>query len=92
LAGKCVTGGRLNLRKALESGPPSLQVRVDAGAQIHISLIGLASHSYVLQASSNLFNWFPLQTNQASSNGLATFSDSPTSAGPMRFYRAFALP
>jgi subtilisin family serine protease len=91
LAGKCVTGGRLDLLKALQSGPPSLVADSQAASQFHATLVGAPAQSYVIEVSSNLLNWSPLLTNQTSSDGRWTFSDS-TVRFNIRFYRAIAVP
>jgi len=88
LAGKCLTGGRLNLRKALEAGPPFLQVGSYSGFQFQATLIGVPGQTYVLEASSNLVSWFPLLTNQTSNNGVWGFTDAAVSGSSQRFYRA----
>jgi hypothetical protein len=45
----------------------------------------------VIQGSSDLRAWVPLQTNTVS-NGLLHYSDPQSAAVPHRFYRALLLP
>ena len=52
---------------------------------------GTAGKSYVLQASTDLFNWTPLNTNVASSNYFNLTDPAPGSFR-YRFYRAVQLP
>lgn len=49
------------------------------------------SQSYVIDVSSNLFNWVPLRTNQAP-NGMFDFIDAGAAAEARRFYRTRLLP
>lgn len=89
-AGKCVTGGRLNLRRALDnvsvaaSGTPPLP--------IHLQMTGVPLHPYVLLASANLSNWSPLATNLAGTDGLWFFTDFQSTNLPQRFYRGIPGP
>jgi len=88
LAGKCVTGGRLNLRKALSppiqltsiSAPGSLpyQLRVSAGP----------NRSCVVESSTNLTNWLPIHTNTTSAAGTFDYSASAATNSPRYFFRA----
>jgi subtilisin family serine protease len=87
LAGKCVTGGRLNLRKALSppirlsvSGFPALKVTVSAGP----------NRSCVLQKSHDLVHWTAVATNTTSSAG--TFSFFDRARHDRGFYRVVSNP
>ena len=86
LAGKCVTGGRLNLKKALN--PPiwlSPVATTNAGAfQLHLATG--ANRTCVLQASPDLTTWTAIYTNITSTNG--TFDYTNTLGSPQQFYRA----
>lgn len=74
----------------LESNlPPSFTV-VKSNAAVQISLGGQIGTSYVIQTSTNLTNWANW-TTQYDSTGTISISDS-TTTGPVRFYRAVALP
>jgi subtilisin family serine protease len=88
LAGKCATGGRLNLRKALSppvqltsvSAPGALpyQLRVSAGP----------NRSCVIESSTNLTNWLPIHTNTTSAAGTFDYADSASTNAPRYFFRA----
>lgn len=91
LNGKCRTGGRLNLRKALRTirvtalspgNAPPFQLRVDGGV----------NRLCVVEASTNLVNWFAVSTNTCSTNGIFDFVDTTSPAGPQRFYRVSGTP
>src|SRR5207249_3678403 len=70
LAGKCVTGGRLNLRKALDNGRPTLVALAYTNAQFRLRLLGAPTTTFVIKSSTNLTAWFPIYTNQTSSSGI----------------------
>jgi subtilisin family serine protease len=91
LAGKCMTGGRLNLRKALTpirlTGIPSAG---DGPFQLHLS--ATTNLTCVIQVSSNLASWFPIFTNTTSSDGTFDFTDLQSTNLALRFYRAVTSP
>ena len=90
LAGKCVTGGRLNLKKALN--PPiwlASAAAANTGAfQLHLSTG--ANRQCVLQMSTNLISWTPVYTNTTFTNGTLDFTN--TIGAPRQFFRAVATP
>jgi len=90
LAGKCVTGGRLNLKQALN--PPIWLASVasaNAGAfQLHLSTG--ANRECVIQMSTNLTSWTSIYTNLTSANG--TFDFTNLIGSPRQFFRAVATP
>jgi hypothetical protein len=53
---------------------------------------GPSGASVIIQASTNLQTWIPLQTNQLNGNGLFYFSDPQFPANVQRFYRALLSP
>jgi hypothetical protein len=55
--------------------------------QFQFTLLGLANVSYILDFSSNLLNWMPLQTSSPS-----LFMDPASSNYPAGFYRARPAP
>ena len=93
LAGKCVTGGRLNLKDALSPRPSLSGVRTTSPGTIAILLRkGAPDQSYALQFSENLSNWISITTNTASGLGRTDFI-ATTEAGPKQgFYRAVEAP
>jgi|GEM_PF-1868719 len=91
LSGKCATGGRLNLRKALT--PIRLTGVAATGNgpfQLHVS--ATTNLALVIQASTNLAGWFPIFTNTTSAGGTFDFTDNQSTNWPQRFYRAVASP
>lgn len=95
LAGKCVTGGRLNLRKALSPpislafhamldfmGQPTAQWRVSAGP----------NRNFVVEASTDLTAWSAVFGGTTSAAGTADFFDPLAANLPRRFYRVLAEP
>jgi subtilisin family serine protease len=86
LAGKCLTGGRLNLSKALN--PPiwlSSVASSEAGIfQLHLATG--ANRQCIIQASPDLSHWTPIYTNTTSVNG--TFDFTNTVGAPGQFFRA----
>ena len=73
----CVSGGRLNLRKALqvELLPPSLKAN-RAGGELVVALSGNPGRAYVFEASTNLASWFPLTTNLSDLKGICSLTNS----------------
>lgn len=95
LAGKCATGGRLNLRKALSppislafhsmlnfQGQPTARWRVSAGP----------ARNFVVEASTNLTTWSSVYGGTTSAAGTADFFDPLAANHPQRFYRVVAEP
>jgi subtilisin family serine protease len=90
LAGKCVTGGRLNLAKALN--PPIWLTSVattDAG-RFQLRLSTGANRECVIQTSTDLAGWTPVYTNTTAPDGTFDFTNSLGS--PAQFFRAVAAP
>jgi len=84
-AGKCVSGGRLNLRKVLDA--PAIALNT-SNTVVHVCVTGTAGHRYVLAATTNLHSWAAVATNAAGSDGRWTFTEPIEAHRPMRFYRA----
>lgn len=94
LAGHCVSGGRLNLRKALgvpQSAPVLRATVASAGGDLVILLAGVPGRDYVIEASTNLSNWWPISTNATGFNGFSNVTNGPTATGG-QFYRAYLVP
>jgi subtilisin family serine protease len=91
LTGKCVTGGRLNLRKALT---PIRLTGFATGTndpfQLHLS--ATTNLTCVIQVSTDLVSWSSLYTNTTSSAGTFDCADAQSTNFPQRFYRAVASP
>ena len=88
LAGKCLTGGRLNLSKALNppiwlSSPPTAH-----SGTIQLHLATGANRTCVIQASSDLMQWTSIYTNTTSANGTLDYTNAIT--GPGQYFRATA--
>jgi subtilisin family serine protease len=92
LQGKCVTGGRLNLRRALDNGKPTLILRGYGNGQCQLRLLGPPGTTLIVQHSANLSGWVSFATNQTSSSGVLDLSDSTAGLAPSRCYRAFIAP
>ena len=86
LAGKCLTGGRLNLKKALN---PPIQLAAELGAKtgtFQLRLSTGANRQCVIQVSPDLVAWTSIYTNTTSTNGTLDFTNA--TASPVRFFRA----
>ena len=88
--GKCVTGGRLNLLKALDR--VSVAASWEPPLPLQLQLTGVPDHSYVLLASTNLAAWMPIATNAAGPDGRWFFKDLQSTNLPQRFYRGIPGP
>jgi subtilisin family serine protease len=91
LAGKCVTGGRLNLRKALTPIRLTGFAAANNGPfQLHLS--AATNLTCVIQVSADLAGWLPVFTNTTSPSGTFDFTDNQSTNSPRRFYRAVVSP
>jgi subtilisin family serine protease len=92
LSGKCVTGGRLNLHKAL-SPPISLTATPTvSGTPFQLRLSGGPNRTCVIEVTTNLTSWTPIFTNTTSTNGTFDFIDNQSTNTTRRFYRAVSSP
>jgi subtilisin family serine protease len=91
LAGKCVTGGRLNLRKAL-SPPIYLSGTAASGGLFELHVSCGPNRTCVIEVSTNLANWSPVFTNTTSTNGTFDYTDLQSTNLTRRFYRASSTP
>ena len=92
LAGKCVTGGRLNLRRALS---PPLQLTPFSGAgnlPFALRVNGGPNRTCIVEVTTNLASWLPLVTNTTSADGTFECTDDQSTNAVRRFYRAVAAP
>jgi subtilisin family serine protease len=91
LAGKCVSGGRLNLWRALS---PAVRLTVTPAAQggpFPLRVTAGPHRECVVERSAFLGNWLPVFTNTTDAAGVFEFTDGPGGSG-VRFYRAVAAP
>lgn len=115
LVGKCVSGGRLNLRKALGVAvsapvlrasftPPSDpfvlwpesiadghedgDAATSPGGSFVLWVSGNPGRSYVVEASTNLWEWSPVSTTLTGLTGSAILTNGFSANAASRFYRA----
>ena len=91
LAGKCRTGGRLNLQKMLRTILVTAAPATN-GAPFQLRVSGGLNRTCTVEATTNFASWTPLTTNTVSTNGTFDFDDSLATNLPQRFYRATASP
>jgi len=89
LRGKCLTGGRLNLRKALNPDMV-LSAQAGQGGGLQFELSTGPSRQCIIQSSGDLVNWTSVYTNMTDTNGLFVFTN--TSVSPNQFFRASTVP
>lgn len=89
LAGKCLTGGRLNLRKALSR--PLVSALSDTSNPVHLRVLAGPNRSCVVESSADLASWTPVITNTTSASGYFDFNPNPDSS-THRFYRTQCAP
>jgi subtilisin family serine protease len=90
LAGKCFTGARLNLLKALS--PPLRLESLVAGDTLQVRVFSNPNRECTIERSTNLLQWAPVFTGSTSAAGELEFEDPlPQGNGP-RFYRSTAAP
>jgi subtilisin family serine protease len=92
LEGKCVTGGRLNLRSALSPTINLSPISMAAGAPVQLLLSAGPRRSCVIQVSTDLKSWSPVYTNTTADDGTFDFTDSQSTNSAQRFYRATSSP
>lgn len=92
LNGKCVTGGRLNLRKALSSPIQLRTVSLAGTLPFQLQVATNPNRSFVIEASTNLVNWSPIVTNTTSASGTFDYIDSGSSGPTGRYFRAVSTP
>jgi subtilisin family serine protease len=92
LAGKCRTGGRLNLYNALV--PPirlsAMPALIPGLQRFRVSSSPL--RKCVVQSSPELASWSPVLTNITGVTGTFEFTEAPATNSAARFYRAVDLP
>ncbi|MGC9941132.1 MAG: S8 family peptidase [Verrucomicrobiota bacterium] len=91
LAGKCRTGARLNIGKALRT----LDVGVlpaAGGTRFQMRVSGGLNRTCVVEASSDLASWSPVFTNTTSADGTFDYTVNVAAGQPYQFFRATASP
>ena len=91
LAGKCRTGGRLNLARALRTVDVSV-IPTPGGNPFQMRVSGGLNRTCVVEATIDLVNWSPVFTNTTSADGTFNYTDTQSADQPMRFFRASATP
>jgi subtilisin family serine protease len=91
LAGKCRTGGRLNVFKALRTIHVAA-ISIGSSAPFQLSVSGGLNRTCVVEATTNLLTWSPVFTNTSSADGTFVYADDSATNSPARFYRATATP
>ncbi len=92
LAGKCRTGGRLNLRNAL-SPPVILTVRPsDPGDPFRLRVSGGPDRVFVLLSTTDFSQWTPVLIDSTGPDGYFDYADADSGVTAGRFYQAFAQP
>ncbi len=92
LAGKCVTGGRLNLRKALSPVIRLTPLAAAANEPFQARLSYGSNQTVVIQAATDPASWSPVFTNTTTASGTFDFTDLMSTNFPHRLYRAVAAP
>ena len=69
-----------------------ISITTPQAGRVPASLTGTPSHSYVLQASTDMVHWTAISTNVTDVNGSMSVTDTDAGKFPSRFYRAAALP
>jgi hypothetical protein len=74
----------------LENWTATASGQIMGNGSFQLSLVGPPSHTYIIEATTNLTNpsWLPVSTNQTSAGGLLQFLDPDTANHPYRFFRA----
>lgn len=95
LAGHCLSGGRLNLRKALEvpeSAPRLTMLPASEGDGFSLHLAGDPGRFHVVEAGTNLSDWSAATTNLTGFDGFSVVTNEWGTGLPQHFFRARLLP
>lgn len=90
LSGKCRTGGRLNLSRALRTVNVSV-ASADANPFL-MRVSGGLNRTCVVQATTDLVNWSPVSTNTSPADGTFIYTNCVAAGGPAQFFRAVGSP
>jgi subtilisin family serine protease len=88
LSGKCVTGGRLNLRKALSPPISLIVIATPANQPFQMRVCAGPTRLCVIEAATNLTSWSPIFTNTTSSSGTFDFTNNIPAHSAKQFFRA----
>ena len=86
LAGKCVTGGQLDLRKALNPDIWLSSPTPPTAGRFPLHLATGANRQCVIQVSTNLVNWAAVYTNTTPAGGAFDYTNAASQS--RQFYRA----
>jgi subtilisin family serine protease len=92
LAGKCVTGGRLNLRKALSPPISLIGLLASPAGPVRYQVACDPNRVFIVESTTDLAHWSPVFTNTTSSSGTFDFLDSASTNSSQRFYRVVSTP
>jgi len=92
LQGNCVTGGRLNLLKALVSPIRLATIPSPVPGLMQFRVISAPARTCVVQTSTNLVTWSPFLTNITSITGTFDFMARPPTNSLVNCYRAVSPP
>ncbi len=88
-AGNYTLAGASGSVVILAQPPGNSEIASESGGAVRIRFHGSPDGVYVIQASTNLFEWWNVSTNQCGQDG--EWSVTNLAAGPCEFFRA-ALP
>jgi hypothetical protein len=98
-SGRCVTGGRLNLRRTLDYPALTLVKEMcpdcppdEQELPWHLRVQGRGRHAYDLQVSSTLNEWHSVRTNLVDASGVWTLVEPEHPTPSRRFYRVIPAP
>jgi len=92
LAGKCITGGRLNLHNALAPKTRLSASVLTSPSACQVRIVSAPGRTCILEASQDMTNWSRAVTNTASMTGTFDFIDPRLTNLAPRFYRAIDVP
>ena len=91
-----VTGYTLNAQGGAEwvtiKYPAVPKIEKNATGAMHLEFYTAPGQQYVLEATTNFFDWQSLITNTADANGVVQFDDAAATTIPYRFYRGRTTP
>lgn len=91
LQGKSISGGRLNLQKALSDGAAQTFLTIQLAPEqdwLELQVRGQPGRRFVVESSIDFREWLPVATNQIPSGGFFAVTNSVCENCPTFFYRA----